>query len=80
MPHVVSFIVTLIAFLGMRIITRGGAVAVADDVAIRFTLFYRIYGQIGCMIISLVLQLGICEEIVLGYTVRVDSLPHRKWK
>lgn len=38
MPHVVSFIVTLIAFLGMRIITRGGAVAVADDVAIRSRL------------------------------------------
>ena len=37
MPHVVSFLVTLIAFLGMRNITRGGAMAAADDIAIRFT-------------------------------------------
>ena len=42
MPHVVSFLVTLIAFLGMRNITRGGAMAAADDIAIRFTFFPEI--------------------------------------
>ena len=41
MPHVVSFLVTLIAFLGTRNITRGGAMAAADDIAIRFTFFTR---------------------------------------
>jgi len=38
MPHVLSFLVTLIAFLGMRNITKGGAMAAADDIFIRSRL------------------------------------------
>ena len=39
MPHVVSFLVTMIAFLGMRNITSGVGMAAVDDGAIRFTFF-----------------------------------------
>ena len=52
MPHVVSFLVTLIAFLGMRNITKGGAVAAADDIAIRFTFFTRKKNRLWDGIIS----------------------------
>ena len=38
MPHVLSLLVTMIAFLGMRNIAKGGAMAVADDIFIRCTL------------------------------------------
>ena len=39
MPHVVSFLVTKIAFLGMRNITSGVGMAAVDDGVIRFTFF-----------------------------------------
>ena len=56
MPHVVSFLVTLIAFLGMRNITRGGAMAAADDIAIRFTFFTRKKTDFG--MVSYLLVIG----------------------
>ena len=75
MPNVVSFLVTAIAFLAMRNITKGAAFAAADDASIR--LFILLHSIVYFLVSSYFYELDILHSGTASVGCSCFCLPWR---